>query len=90
MLVESGAGDGAWFPDSAYAEAGATIVSRDELLAAADAIVTVAKPDAGLLAGLRAGQVVFGLLAPLTNWKEAVPGIKEKVVILLRHLARGW
>ena len=53
MLVESGAGDGAWFPDSAYAEAGATIVSRDELLTAADAIVTVAKPDAGLLAGLR-------------------------------------
>jgi H+-translocating NAD(P) transhydrogenase subunit alpha len=67
VLVESGAGDGAWFPDSAYAEAGAAIVSRDELLAAADAIVTVGKPDADLLAGLRAGQAVFGMLAPLTD-----------------------
>ena len=67
VLVESGAGDGAWFPDSAYAEAGATIVSRDELLAAADAIVTVDKPDAGVLAGLQAGQAVFGMLAPLTD-----------------------
>ena len=67
VLVESGAGDGAWFPDSAYAEAGATIVSRDELLAAADAIVTVGKPESGVLAGLRAGQAVLGMLAPLTD-----------------------
>jgi len=67
VLVESGAGDGAWFGDSAYAEAGATIVSRDELLAAADVIVTVGKPDADLQQRLRAGQAVFGMLAPLTD-----------------------
>src|SRR5207248_1634278 len=67
VLVESGAGEGAWFPDSGYAEAGASIVSRDELLAAADAIVMVGKPGAGLRAGLRAGQAVFGMLAPLTD-----------------------
>ena len=67
VLVESGAGDGAWFGDSAYAEAGATIVSRDELLAAADAIVTVGKPDADLRQRLRSGQAVFGMLAPLTD-----------------------
>jgi len=35
VLVETGAGDGAWFPDAAYAEAGAAIVSRSELAAAA-------------------------------------------------------
>jgi NAD(P) transhydrogenase subunit alpha len=67
VLVESGAGDGAWFGDSAYAEAGATIVSRDELLAAADAIVTVGKPDADLRQRMRRGQAVFGMLAPLTD-----------------------
>jgi NAD(P) transhydrogenase subunit alpha len=67
VLVESGAGDDAWFPDSAYADAGATIVSRDELLTAADAIVMVGKPDAGLRPGLRSGQAVFGMLAPLTD-----------------------
>ncbi len=45
VLVESGAGDGAWLADSAYAEAGATVVSRAELLADADLIVMVGKPD---------------------------------------------
>ena len=28
VLVESGAGDGAWLTDDAYAEAGASVVSR--------------------------------------------------------------
>ena len=72
VLVESGAGERAWFPDSAYAEAGATIVSRDELLAGADAVVMVGRPDAALLAGLRPGQAVFGMLAPLTDPDLAV------------------
>jgi H+-translocating NAD(P) transhydrogenase subunit alpha len=67
VLVQSGAGDGAWFADSAYAEAGATIVSRPELLDTADVIVMVGKPDAELLAGLRQGQAVIGMLAPLTD-----------------------
>jgi NAD(P) transhydrogenase subunit alpha len=67
VLVEAGAGADAWFTDSGYAEAGASLLSRDELLAAADAIVMVGKPDAGLVAGLRAGQAVFGMLAPLTD-----------------------
>ena len=33
ILVEAGAGDGASIPDSAYAEAGATVVPTDELYA---------------------------------------------------------
>jgi NAD(P) transhydrogenase subunit alpha len=67
VLVEAGAGEAAWFSDSGYAEAGAAVLSRDELMAAADAVVTVGKPDAALVAGLRAGQAVFGMLAPLTD-----------------------
>jgi NAD(P) transhydrogenase subunit alpha len=34
VLVESGAGEAAWFDDAAYAEAGATIVTRPELVSA--------------------------------------------------------
>jgi NAD(P) transhydrogenase subunit alpha len=45
VLVQSGAGDGAWFADSAYAEAGASIVSRSELLADADIVVGISAPD---------------------------------------------
>jgi NAD(P) transhydrogenase subunit alpha len=64
VLVERGAGDGAWLPDAAYADAGATVVDADELYGDADVILTVTKPDP---AQLRKGQAVIGLLAPLTD-----------------------
>ena len=31
VLVERGAGDGAWFPDDNYTAAGATIITTDDL-----------------------------------------------------------
>ena len=34
VLVESGAGDGAWLADDAFTEAGASVVSREEALQA--------------------------------------------------------
>jgi NAD(P) transhydrogenase subunit alpha len=58
VLVESGAGDGAWLPDAAYADAGASIVSAAELYATADVILTVTRP---------APAAVIGMLAPLTD-----------------------
>jgi proton-translocating NAD(P)+ transhydrogenase subunit alpha len=67
VLIESGAGDGAWFADSVYADAGASVVSRPELLAKADLILTVGKPDAELTAGLRRGQAILGMLNPLAD-----------------------
>jgi H+-translocating NAD(P) transhydrogenase subunit alpha len=65
VLVERGAGDGASLPDAAYAEAGAQIVSRDELFAQADVVLTVQRPPAEDLARLRKGQALVGLLQPL-------------------------
>ncbi len=67
VLVETGAGDGAWFPDAAYAEAGAAVLNRAELAATADVILTVTRPDDALLAALRPGQAVFGMLNPLAD-----------------------
>jgi NAD(P) transhydrogenase subunit alpha len=67
VLVESGAGEGAWFDDAAYAEAGATIVTRQELIATADTILTVTRPDDALLGALRSGQAVIGMLNPLAD-----------------------
>ena len=67
VLVEAGAGEAAWFPDSAYAGAGAAIVSGPELYDQADVILTVTRPGPGTVPRLRAGQALFGLLAPLTN-----------------------
>ena len=67
VLVESGAGESAWFPDSAYAEAGATIVSGPELYDQADVILTVTRPSAAMVPRLHAGQALFGLLNPLNH-----------------------
>jgi NAD(P) transhydrogenase subunit alpha len=66
LLVESGAGDGAWHTDDSYAEAGASIVSRTDALAA-DVVLMVGKPDDATVAAFRPGQTVIGLLAPLTD-----------------------
>ena len=67
VLVESGAGDGAWFADGAYAEAGATVVSRQELVSGADVILTVTRPDDTLAGSLKTGQAVIGMLNPLAD-----------------------
>lgn len=67
VTVETGAGDGAWFADSAYTEAGAAIASRGELLSGTDLLVTVTKPDEALVSGLKPGQAVLGMLNPLAD-----------------------
>ncbi len=67
VLVEQGAGDAAWFPDSAYAEAGATVVATADLYAAADVILTVTRPDEAAMGRLRGGQTVVGMLSPLVS-----------------------
>src|SRR5215471_2204036 len=67
VLVETGAGDGAWFPDSLYSDAGASIVSAGDLYATADLVVTVTRPSADQVSRLRAGQAIMGMLAPLID-----------------------
>jgi H+-translocating NAD(P) transhydrogenase subunit alpha len=67
VLVEAGAGDGAWLSDDAFTEAGATIATRAEVAETAEAIVMVGRPDDGAIARFRAGQAVFGMLAPLAD-----------------------
>src|SRR6202161_1853544 len=65
VLVESGAGGGAWLSDDAFTEAGASIATRGEIQQTADAIVLVGRPDDDVIAGFRQGQAVLGMLAPL-------------------------
>src|ERR1700678_632920 len=67
VLVESGAGEGAWLADAVYADAGAVIVSSAELYRTADVILTVAKPSAAMAGQLKPGQAIVGMLAPLTD-----------------------
>ena len=59
VLVERGAGQGAWLTDAAYADAGATIVGTADLFASADVILTVTKPSTAMMDQL-GGQFRFG------------------------------
>ena len=67
ILVEAGAGVGAMIPDSAFVDAGARIVSTDQLYAESDVIVRVQKPSEAEAKRLRSGQAVLGLLQPLLD-----------------------
>jgi NAD(P) transhydrogenase subunit alpha len=70
VRIEHDAGLAAGFPDERYTDKGATIVSRDEALAA-DCLLQVRTAGANIEAGesdlgkLHAGQVVIGLCDPL-------------------------
>jgi H+-translocating NAD(P) transhydrogenase subunit alpha len=69
VLVERGAGIGALIPDSAFTDAGASIVSTDELYAQSDVVLRVQKPSADEAKRLRKGQALIGLLQPLLEPK---------------------
>jgi NAD(P) transhydrogenase subunit alpha len=89
VLVEKGAGDGALVPDSAYTDAGATVVSTDDLYQQADVVLRVAKPSADEVKRLRKGQAVVGLLQPLIDPKTAEAiGKRGAIAISLDTLPR--
>jgi NAD(P) transhydrogenase subunit alpha len=65
VRVERGLGDGAHFPDAAYAEAGAQLVDGvDEALAQADVALCVQPPEPAAIARLKQGAVLVGSLQP--------------------------
>ena len=82
VLVESGAGDGAWLSDAAYADAGASIVSAAEVYRTADVILTVTRPRPDAVAELRAGQAVIGMLAPLADPDYAAALSARRVTVI--------
>ena len=63
VVVETGAGIGAGFPDDAYRAVGVEIApTAEEVFATADMIVKVKEPQAGERRMLREGQVLFTYL----------------------------
>ena len=68
VLVETGAGRGAFFTDEDYTRAGARVVpDAADVFGAADILVKVQKPTDGEVAALRTGAVLIGLLQPATS-----------------------
>jgi NAD(P) transhydrogenase subunit alpha len=67
VFIEAGAGISASYPDMAYTQAGAQLVSRADVIAKSDVLAVVRPPDAELTALLRSGQLLMGLVDPLND-----------------------
>jgi NAD(P) transhydrogenase subunit alpha len=67
VLVEKGAGTAAAFPDQAYADEGAKLVTTAALYSGSDVILRINKPSAEEFKLLRQGQVLIGMFSPLLD-----------------------
>jgi NAD(P) transhydrogenase subunit alpha len=75
VVVQAGAGEGAFIPDQAYAEAGATIVpDAVALYSQADLVLRVGRPSDGEVEMLPKGSVLIGTLGTLSN-----PSLADKL-----------
>jgi len=87
VVVESGAGVLAGFSDTAFEEAGATVLATpSEVMAGADALLRVAPPrtgrDGSPDTAIPAGTVVIGFLAPLDDPESIRPLAAAQVTAL--------
>lgn len=67
VQIESGAGDGAYFGDASYKEAGASIVDGPQAAYDADVVLKVRKPDLAEVGLMKEGTVLISFLEPLTS-----------------------
>lgn len=86
VQIESGAGEGAYFSDDAYREAGATIVDGAQAAYAADVVFKVRKPELSEVDMLKAGTVLVGFLEPLTSLELAKKLAERKVTAVALEL----
>jgi NAD(P) transhydrogenase subunit alpha len=89
VVVEKGAGAGAGFRDVDFVDAGAEIATTASAIRNADVVVSIGRPPAAVLDGLRPGSVIAGLLEPSSAPEEleraAARGVR---VLALEQLPR--
>jgi NAD(P) transhydrogenase subunit alpha len=67
VVVQSGAGEKAYFSDEDYREAGANVVEGAEAVYGADVVFKVRKPTEAEIGMMSEGTVLIGFLEPLTD-----------------------
>lgn len=83
VIVERGAGEGSFFNDREYEEAGARIIdSREELLSASDLVLTVQRPSINDAGKMKPGAVAVGVMMP--------ERYKEDYIALSKHGIRAF
>ena len=66
VVVESGAGQGAFYSDADFSERGARVASRNEVYEA-EIVLKVQPPSSDEIARLKSGTIVVGFLSPLDS-----------------------
>ena len=74
ILVESGAGDAAFYSDQLYTEAGATVTSADDVIRQANLLVRIKPPGEAILQQLASNSVVISSFQPFNE-----PEVVEKL-----------
>ncbi len=77
VFVEHSAGEKAFAPDTAYKEAGAKVVSREDIFKSADVLLQIQAPSKEDLDNLKDNQVWISAFNPLRE-KELVKTFREK------------
>lgn len=67
VCIEQGAGENAFAYDGKYAEAGAKMMSRAELISTANIILSLNNPGNDTLSALKPGNILLGVYQPLFN-----------------------
>src|SRR5665647_2670417 len=83
VLIETGAGAGAFHPDDEYVAAGAKTDALESVLDAADVILAVRRPEPEILALLRPGQVLVGLLDARGTGRAGLDELVARGVVVL-------
>jgi NAD(P) transhydrogenase subunit alpha len=99
ILIESGAGTAAGFPDTTFEEKGAKIVSRADVFANANVVLQVRGPGANKAGGLedlkamKSGQINIAFQEPLTEFQEikafAESGVTSLSMELMPRITRA-
>jgi NAD(P) transhydrogenase subunit alpha len=91
VAVETGAGAGSAFPDTAYQAVGATIApDQAAVFAGADIVLKVQRPllegGADELAGMKQGAVLIGMLQPLQHADEVAAYARAGIIAFAMEL----
>jgi NAD(P) transhydrogenase subunit alpha len=87
VVVEAGAGLRAGFGDSEYTAAGATIeTDRKAILKDTDLLAAVNRPEADVVASLKAGALVIGFVRPLDEPAGLQPLVERKLTVFSMEL----
>jgi NAD(P) transhydrogenase subunit alpha len=86
VLVEEGAGAGAFASDEQYLSAGASTAARRAVISEADLLFTVNPPFDDDINQFREGQMIFTVLDPVTNREWLEKARQRKLTILALDL----